>query len=183
MIQQRGGEEGEREHVTVGSGVGEATVWGGPALPGCRVAGVPGGVYNRTICRSLSRTREEGQRDYCRIAAKSEKCPQNWNGTLSQVLSTVEWATIFFRTRNQKILLSLPPSTTLDHKAGVSRTFTGHWTISEYRQRLSYGEYEAFHIQSFCGLNSTSRSQDEIHIQKSQESLSLAPDQIVSSYW
>jgi len=27
-------------------------------LPGCRVAGVPGGVYNRTICRSLSRTRE-----------------------------------------------------------------------------------------------------------------------------
>lgn len=27
-------------------------------MPGCRVAGVPGGVYNRTICRSLSRTRE-----------------------------------------------------------------------------------------------------------------------------
>lgn len=37
---------------------GRSSRCGVAALPGCRVAGVPGGVYNRTICRSLSRTRE-----------------------------------------------------------------------------------------------------------------------------
>jgi len=35
------GRGGEREHVTVGSGVGEATVWGGS------VAGLPGGWSTR----------------------------------------------------------------------------------------------------------------------------------------
>ncbi|TGZ55512.1 Uncharacterized protein DBV15_06692 [Temnothorax longispinosus] len=105
MIQRRGGGGGKREHISVGNGVGEATVWGGS------VAGLPGGWS----------TRRCGQRDFSVASLQNPKNVPKLERYIVSGIVDVKWVTIFFRTRNQ-ILLSLPPSTTPDRKAfGISR--------------------------------------------------------------